>query len=54
MVVPLENGDIDVTMLNDDAVELINGIVKTDICVKKKKEGKMTCFLSLATEWGHG
>lgn len=32
MVVPLENGDVDVTMLKD-AVELINGRVETEVCV---------------------
>lgn len=33
MVVPLENGDVDVTML-EDAVELISGRVETEVCVK--------------------
>lgn len=32
MVVPLENGDVDVTMLQD-AVELINGRFETEVCV---------------------
>lgn len=32
MVVPLENGDVDVTMLKD-AVELINGRFETEVCV---------------------
>lgn len=32
MVVPLENGDIDITMLKD-AVELINGKFETEVCV---------------------
>lgn len=32
MVVPLENGDVDVTMLKD-AVELINGRVETEVRV---------------------
>lgn len=31
MVVPLENGDIDVTMLKE-AVELINGRFETEVC----------------------
>lgn len=36
MVVPLENGDIDVTMLTD-AVELINGKFETEVCVYVKE-----------------
>lgn len=36
MVVPLENGDVDVTMLKD-AVELINGRFETEVCVCVRK-----------------
>jgi nicotinate-nucleotide pyrophosphorylase (carboxylating) len=31
MVVPLPNGDVDVSMLKD-AVQLINGIFETEVC----------------------
>lgn len=37
MVVPLENGDIDITMLKD-AVELINGRFETEVCVCVRKK----------------
>lgn len=32
MVVPLENGDVDITMLKD-AVDLINGRFDTEVCL---------------------
>lgn len=46
MVVPLENGDVDTTMLKD-AVELINGRFETEVCVCMLGREKDDTFLTL-------